>query len=266
MRLRRLPLAAALLAAAAAPAAAQTESRPGEDFTWSGQIPAGRWLYVRNMNGPVRVERGSGSQVEVQGRIRNRDDGRAEDIRFVAQKGSDGQSMVVCALWGDRSSCDDRGYRSDYRSRGNTASAELVVRLPAGVHVEATTVNGGVEVRGASAQVVARTVNGSVRAETEGGPVEARTVNGSIDARMSAVGSARELSFESVNGSVSVAFPQNLGAELDLSTVNGRVSTDFPITLTGRIDPRHLRATIGDGSRRVRVRTVNGSVSLKRAG
>jgi hypothetical protein len=50
-----------------------------------------------------------------------------------------------------------------------------------------------------------------------------------------------------------------------MSTVNGRVSTEFPVTISGRIDPRRLRATIGDGSRRVTMRTVNGSVELRRA-
>jgi DUF4097 and DUF4098 domain-containing protein YvlB len=82
---------------------------------------------------------------------------------------------------------------------------------------------------------------------------------------MSTVGDARDLAFESVNGSVTVAMPASLGAEVEMSTVNGRVNTEFPITVSGRIDPKRLRATIGDGSRRVRLKTVNGSVNLRRS-
>ena len=69
----------------------------------------------------------------------------------------------------------------------------------------------------------------------------------------------------SVHGSVTVEVPASLGAEVELSSVTGRVETEFPVTLTGRIDPRRLRATIGDGSRHVRLRTVNGNVDLRRS-
>jgi hypothetical protein len=264
--IRRLALVAALTLAAL-PALAGAQEQSQEAFSWNGTIPQGRWLYVRNMNGVIRVDRASGGQAEVRGRLRSRGSADPKDVRFVTQKAADGQSIVICALWGERTSCDENGYRGDYNNRNGEdwSSVEFTVRIPQGVKLEVTSVNGGLEVRGATSEVVARTVNGSVRAETEGGPVSARTVNGSIDARMSTVGDARDLSFESVNGSVSVAMPQSLGAEVELSTVNGRVNTEFPITISGRIDPKRLRATIGDGSRRVRMKTVNGSVTLRRA-
>lgn len=266
--LRRLLFAAAAaLTLPALPLAAQDPAR--DAFAWNGAIPQGRWLYVRNMNGVIRVERASGGEAEVRARVRTHGGREATEVRFVNQRASDGQSVVICALWGERSSCDERGYRGEYNRRHDEgdgwASVEFNVRIPAGVRLEVTSVNGSVQVRGATSEVVAKTVNGSVRAETEGGPVRAETVNGSIDARMSTVGDARELSFESVNGSVTVSMPASLGAEVELSTVNGRVNTEFPITVSGRIDPKRLRATIGDGSRRVRMKTVNGSVNLRRS-
>ncbi len=63
---------------------------------------------------------------------------------------------------------------------------------------------------------------------------------------------------------MTIEVPATLGAEVEMSTVNGRVHTDFPMTVSGRIDPRRLRATIGDGSRRLRLRTVNGNVELRK--
>jgi hypothetical protein len=50
-----------------------------------------------------------------------------------------------------------------------------------------------------------------------------------------------------------------------MRTVNGRVSSDFPLTLSGRINPRHIRATVGKGGRRLRFSTVNGSVDLRKS-
>ena len=226
---------------------------------------------MKNLNGPIRVERGTGSDVEVRAEKRARDGGDPAVVRIVTQKASDGQSMVVCAFWKENASCDEGRYRSgDNDDWGNdrrrNVTVEFTVRVPDGVKVDVWTVNGGLTVRDVAAEVVARTTNGSVRAETRGGPVRARTTNGSIEARMSTVGDARDLEFETTNGSVRVEMPTSLGAEVEMSTVNGRVETEFPVTVSGRIDPRHLRATIGDGSRRVRLKSVNGSVTLRKAG
>ncbi len=240
-------------------------------FSWQGRVPAGRWLYVRNLNGPIRVESTSGDQVLVTADRVTHGDADPRQVRFVVQKADDGQGMVLCALWNAQSTCDERGYHNERNSNGwegnrqGWVSAAFTVRVPTGVKLDVATVNGGLDVRGATAEVVANTVNGSVRAETDGGPVSARTVNGSVWARMSDAGSAHDLDFATTNGSVTVEMPSSLGAEVELSTVNGRVGTEFPVTLSGRIDPRRLRATIGDGSRHVRLRTVNGSVDLRRA-
>ena len=58
--------------------------------------------------------------------------------------------------------------------------------------------------------------------------------------------------------------PPKIDADIELSTVNGRFQTDWPVTITGRIDPRHLRATLGKGGRRIRLSTVNGNVELRK--
>ncbi len=272
MRHHALLVLTPLLAALAPSAYAQSDTRVEHNaFTWEGRVPPGRWLYVKNLNGPVRVEPGSGDQVVITADRRTHGSADPQQVRFVAQKADDGQGMVICALWNAGSTCDERGYHGERRSgnegndRDGGVSVEFTVRVPRGVKVDLATVNGGLDVRGATADVVANTVNGSVRAETGGGPVNARTVNGSVWARMSSTGEARDLDFASVNGSVTVEMPASLGAEVELSTVNGRVGTEFPVTVSGRIDPRRLRATIGDGSRHLRLHTVNGSVDLRRA-
>ena len=268
----RLLAGAALLAPLALPRAAvaqRDEQREPNAFTWAGSIPAGRWIYVRNLNGPIRVERG-GDRVEVAAERRWGRDADPKRVRFTAEKAADGQSMVVCALWSESGSCDEDGYSRERDSRWGDrddgwVAVDFVVRVPNGVKVDVRTVNGSLEVRGATAEVIARTTNGGVRAETLGGPVDARTTNGSIFASMRSVGDARDLEFRTTNGSVTVEMPSNLGAEVEMSTVNGRVSTEFPVTISGRIDPKRLRARVGDGSRRVSMRTVNGSVELRRA-
>lgn len=47
--------------------------------------------------------------------------------------------------------------------------------------------------------------------------------------------------------------------------MNGSLHTDFPLTVSGRFDARHLHATLGAGGREIRLRTVNGSIDLRKA-
>lgn len=265
-------LAAFIAAAiAVAPLALAAQSR-SDTFSWEARVPSGRWVYLRNLNGEVRIERGTSDRVTVTALKRWRR-GDPESVTIQADKARDGESVIVCALWGPDARCDEDGYRSSNSRRGwwsgdndNDVSVEFTVRVPPGVRVDARTTNGDLSVVGVTSEVIARTTNGDVRAETAGGPVSARTTNGNVTARMGDLGDARDLEFSTTNGSVIVEVPGSLGADIDMSTTNGHVSSDFPLTLSGRIDPRRLRATIGNGSRRLRLHTTNGNVELRRGG
>jgi hypothetical protein len=260
---RLLVAGAALLVAAPLVSQAQTR-RTEKAFEWEGRVAEGRWVYVRNLNGAIKVDRASGNQVEITAEKSWRR-GNPDDVR-IEQRESNG-SVIVCALWYDNSECDEDGYRSknDRRrgDRNNDTSVEFTVRLPAGVKLVTSTVNGGLEIRGATSEVEATTVNGSIEAASTGGPVTASTVNGGINVRMAAIGD-KDLDFRTVNGSIEVTMPDRINADVDISTVNGRVTSDFAMTVSGRINPRRLRGTIGSGGRKLRFSTVNGSVEIRR--
>lgn len=259
----RILMAAALLASMALPPlGAQESGREEKAFEWSGRLPDGAWLRIRNMNGEVRVAAGSSDRVEVVAdKSWRRGDPR--DVRFDVQR--DGDSVTICALWYESSSCSATSYRS--RSSGdhsNDVSVTFTVRVPRGVRIDVATVNGEVSIRDASAEVAARTVNGSVDVVTSRGPVSAKTVNGGIDVRVGQLDERGDMEFETVNGSISVELPAGFNGDIDMRTVNGELRSDFPLQLSGRISPRRLRATIGSGGREVRLRTVNGGIELVR--
>ena len=54
------------------------------------------------------------------------------------------------------------------------------------------------------------------------------------------------------------------GVKVSANTVNGSLTSDFPLLITGRVDPKHIRAKIGTGNRRVELSTVNGSIELRK--
>lgn len=242
------------------------ESKRETAFTWSGVLPAPGTLFIKNVNGGVAVERSTSGRVEVIGEKRWRR-GNPDDVRIEQKKSGD--NVVICALYQEGSTCDETGIKNDRRMRWNDrndVSVRFIVKVPEGTRIDLSTVNGEVDVRDVTAAVRAVTVNGSITARSAGGPVYAKTVNGSINVSMGLIGRTDELEYETVNGSITLQFPSNFGAELELSTVNGRVSTDFPVTMSGTLSSRRLRGTIGDGGTRVRASTVNGAVTLRKGG
>ena len=208
-------------------------------FTWSGRIPSGHWIRVRNLSGEINVTSSNSDRVEVTATKQwRRSD--PESVRF--------------------------DHDSHNGMRNNDVTVQFRVMVPRGVKIGVSSVNGAVSVEGATSEVEASTVNGEVEATSSGGPVNASTVNGSITARMGRFDNDEDLNFSTVNGSVVAEFTGDLEADIELSTVNGRFQTDFPVTINGRLDPRHLRAKLGRGGRRIRLSTVNGNVELRRRG
>ncbi len=150
------------------------DSRREDAFTWSGTIPSGKRIMIKNINGGIEVERSTSGRVEVSAEKRWRR-GNPEDVRIEQKK--IGDDVLVCALFSEGSRCDESGIHTDRRTRWNDrndVSVRFTVRVPDGVRVDLSTVNGGVEVTGVSNEVDARTVNGSITARSAGGPVNCR--------------------------------------------------------------------------------------------
>jgi len=257
----------ALLALVGLPLGAQERQTDRGAFTWTGRVAPGAWVRVHNVNGAIKVERASGNEVEIVA-TKSWRRGDPSDVRIELKRvGPNEGSVIVCAFWTETASCDERGYRSESRgrNRSNDVSVEFTVKLPQGVKINAGTVNGGVTVDGATSEVRAGTVNGGVEAYSTGGPVRASTVNGDVRVRMGRLTTDEDLSYATVNGNIVVEFQSDVDAEIELTTVNGRLHSSFPLQLQGRIDPRHLRATIGKGGRRIQLTTVNGNVELRKS-
>jgi hypothetical protein len=235
-------------------------------FTLSERVPPGQWIRVRNLNGALRVHASNTDKVEIHA-TKSWRRGDPKDVRIETKRSSNGD-ILVCAFWTEDATCSETGYDSNDNDRGNRRDNDVAVDfdigVPKGVRVGVWTVNGGVGVDGVTDEVRASTVNGSVNATSAGGPVQANTVNGSVHATMGRFDGDRDLTFSTVNGSVVAEFAGDVDADIELVTVNGRFQTDWPVTISGRIDPRHLRATLGKGGRRIRLSTVNGNVELRK--
>lgn len=238
-----------------------------QDFEWSGRLAAGKAIEVKGINGDIEAMPASGNQVEVTAVKEEGRRGYAEDVTFEVVE--HGGGVTICAMYpnepGERENECRAGGGGHMSVHDNDTEVRFTVRVPAGVDFVGRTVNGSIDSGELSGDVRAYTVNGGVEIAAAG-YAEAKTVNGSIRARIGRTDWTGDLDFETVNGSITLDLPANVNARVDASTVNGDMYTDFPLTIQGRWGPRHLRGTIGEGGRSLRLSTVNGGISLRSSG
>lgn len=235
------------------------------EFRWQGRVGDGKIFEIRGVNGDVRAEESTGSEIEVVAVKR----GRGNDldrVKIDVVEHSDG--ITICTSYlqrdGQWSKC---GSGKSGNNNNNNANISYTVRIPAGVHFNGHTVNGSVHIKELDGNVRASTVNGDVRVSTTG-YAEASTVNGSINVACGRANWNDTLSFSTVNGSIDVTLPAHTAAEFSASLVNGSITTDLPIVIKGKIDKRSMNGILGDNSenangRRLRMNTVNGSINVK---
>ncbi len=268
MRLPRALFFAAGLVSALVTTPLSAQSDDGTTFRWSGPVASGHFIRLHNMNGNIRIERGSGPKVEVVA-DRKVERGDPKTVKFEVRMRADGD-VVICALWGSDQECTDNGTRGSYNSnnwrRGVEISVTMRVLVPEGVKTFARSTNGNVDVQGVTSEVDASSTNGNVNVRTSGGLVNATTTNGSVTASLGSLTGDQPMRFSTTNGSVTVFAPPSLNAEIEMSTTNGGVVTDFPVTVSGRVARNSLRGTLGQGGRSIIVRSTNGDVALKRNG
>ena len=254
----------AIASASIAPANQNTAT--SDEFRWSGRIAAGRTIAIKGINGNVRAEASNGNEVEVTATKKGRrSDPKDVEIRVVEH--SDG--VTICAVYPSADSSHPNTCAPDeggsMNVRDNDVDVAFHVRVPAGVRFSGRTVNGGIETSSLGGDVDAKTVNGSISINAAG-VARAATVNGSITASLGRADWNGPLEFKTVNGAITLDLPSDTNTEVRAETLNGEITTDFQMTVMGRFSRRHLNGTIGSGGgRELNLKTVNGSIRLRRA-
>lgn len=234
-----------------------------DGFSWKGHVGSGDVLEVKGVNGPIVVERASGSQIEVTAQAK----GRRSDVRTVTiGKVEHAGGITLCAVYptpkGEHENACAPGGEGHMNVGKNDVQVSFHVLLPEGVTFHGRTVNGAVRATGLDSDVLLTTVNGSVELSTTG-LAEATTVNGSIKAAFGDEGMGEKVTFSTVNGSITLDVPDDIDASLDASWLNGKLDSELPFTLQGGLSKGHAKGFLGEGGPLLSLSTVNGSIHLR---
>lgn len=157
------------------------------------------------------------------------------------------------------------------------------VRVPVRVDLRLRTVNGGgIVVEGTDGEIEASNLNGPINLTKVSGSVVANTVNGRVLVSLDRVAAGKAMAFTSLNGAVDVTLPASTKANLRLRSDMGDVYTDFDVQLSAPAPPKAdgarrgggplrlsinnaITGTINGGGPEFELRTFNGSVYLRKA-
>lgn len=283
----------------------------GQDFEITRDLPSGSRFVLRNVIGDVRLEGGSGRTVEVTARKQAGRHGDPDDVEIKAIEHDGG--LAICVFYpGQRSRDDDRSDRDDRddrnaRSRSNRRSGDrddpcrrdggwsnnnrndtavdFVVRLPAGLRVDAKTVSGDVTAGGLRGTLDLGTVSGDLElTDAEGDVLEANSVSGDVTLEritMREVGAETvsgdvtfvgpldakgSYDFKTLSGDVIVTLPREPDARVSAATFSGRLDSDFPVERDARRRrSNRFNATWGAGTAQLDLESFSGDIRIRSA-
>jgi len=193
--------------------------------------------------------------------------------------------LIEATQTGNRVRVDVRSKHDGGWHFGRSANAKLIVSLPETSDVRARSGDGSIDVERLAGRVELSSGDGSIRAHDLNGDVDVRTGDGSItlDGKFGALkassgdGSVRIHAGEGSNatgdwvvttgdGSITMELPDGFNANIDAHTGDGRVHVEnlTVSNVSGEIAKNSLKGQIGSGGRTVKLRTGDGSITLRR--
>jgi DUF4097 and DUF4098 domain-containing protein YvlB len=262
--------------------------RDDKHFTTTGKPD----VVVSTFDGSIEIRPWDKSEVQVVVEKRGRDKEDVSVIEVQAQQTGDRVEVNVIEPK------HLGGFHINHRS------AKLIVSVPASSDVAARSGDGSIDIERITGKVQLRSGDGSIRGWKVGGEVTVHTGDGSIKledvsgvlnvdtgdgsinvgGKLTSVraksgdggvtihadqGSTPETDWDITtgDGSVTLEIPEGFGAEIDAHTGDGHIRMqDVTISnVTGNMGKNTVRGRLGAGGKGVRVRTGDGSITLRRS-
>jgi len=151
------------------------------------------------------------------------------------------------------------GLRNRVRARSSNGSACIDDVVG---DIEVATSNAKVCCTSTCGKLVARSSNGKIEIDKHRGSVDASTSNGLIRASLDGVGK-HGVTLATSNGRIVLELPEHVDADVDVRIDNGVIRNDRKLEHANRDTNGRLRGRLGNGGAPIKLRTSNGSISLR---
>lgn len=224
-------------------------SAAAQDFQKTYRIGAGGQIRIGNISGDVIVTGYDGDAIIVKGTKKGRD---RDQVEIEDRSGTGNVDIGV--HYPKHCDCD--------------ASIRFDVQVPRSATYDfdhIASVSGDVRVTGVTGRLHASAVSGDVHINDVTGSVSASAVSGDVKVEINRLDGSDDMKFSTVSGDVSVTLPSSLAADVDMSSFSGSIKTDFPVEVRAeRYGSRNwARGKLGEGTRRLKMSSVSGDLSLR---
>ncbi len=250
--------------------------------------PHGRTLKLHNANGRTRITGADRSDIEVRARKTARAESAEaakrllEAIRIVADEVGDALELEVEVprKWNRRGHANlevsvprslslqvsasngkiaIEGVRGSVRAHSSNGSVSIVDVIG---DIEIATSNAMVCCSCTRGHLRARSSNGKIELDRHCGSIDASTSNGLIRAALDELGKGG-VQLATSNGRIALELPDEVDADVDIRVDNGIIRNDRTLCKATRETNGRVRGRLGTGGTLIKLRTSNGSVSLR---
>ena len=226
-----------------------------EEESFSYQLDDGGRFSISNVNGSIIVTGGKGDSVEI---VATKKADNQKDLDKIEIEISHSSDEIVVET--------ELGQSDKWFSHGsNSGSVRYEIIVPVNTRLDSVeTVNGSVNISGVSGKVEAESVNGDLEVTDLEGDVGLSTVNGGIEAEFTKLEGQQRVKAETVNGRITIKLPQDADVQISADTLNGGISAnDFGLEVEKGFVGSDLNGSIGNGSARLNLDTVNGAIRIR---
>jgi Toastrack DUF4097 len=154
---------------------------------------------------------------------------------------------------------DVEGVRRPVHARSTNGSAKVTDVVG---DVEIATTNAKVSCCGTRGKLTARSSNGKIEITRHSGSLDASTSNGLIRVSLEDLGE-EGVQLATSNGRIVLDLPEQVDADVDLRVDNGVIRNDRELCHKARETNGRVAGRLGAGGRPIKLRTSNGSISLR---
>ena len=252
--------------------------------------PSGRALTVRNANGKTRVYGENREDIEIRVtksvgadcpdkaaklldsiHLQNAEAGEILDVevqipRRCSRHGLADLELRVprdteVSLSSNNGKISLQGLERSIQARSSNGSVSI---CEVSGDIDVTTANAKVTCRSTQGHLRAHSSNGKIEVGGHHGSIDASTSNGVIKASLDELGETG-VSLKTSNGRITLELPEAPDADVDIHVENGHIRNDLDLDLehTASDSADRVRGRIGKGGTPIRLRTSNGTISLR---
>jgi hypothetical protein len=157
----------------------------------------------------------------------------------------------------------------------------IVARIPRRADLELSTTNNG--------EIIVRNITGTLQLENTNGPITARNISGSviaesvnehIDVSFANIDKESAMSFETINGDLTLGLPDQAGVQLHIDSAGGEILSDFEVDVQpskpvverrndrGGVEVRVESVIIGNingGGPVIKLKTLHGDIEVRKS-